>query len=49
MAVVGFAAAVWVFLVRWAWNQRLLERFSGDELCALKRAPASSDRSKLFG
>ncbi|MDQ3905344.1 MAG: haloacid dehalogenase, partial [Actinomycetota bacterium] len=29
MAVVGVAAAVWVFLVRWAWNRRLLERFLG--------------------
>src|SRR5919202_3897474 len=29
MAVVGVAAAVWVFLVRWAWNQRWLERFLG--------------------
>jgi cation-transporting ATPase E len=29
MVVVGAAAAVWVFLVRWAWNQRWLERFLG--------------------
>ena len=29
MAVVGIAAAVWVFLVRWAWNRHLLERFLG--------------------
>jgi cation-transporting ATPase E len=29
MAVVGVAAAVWVFLVRWAWNQQWLERFLG--------------------
>jgi cation-transporting ATPase E len=29
MAVVGVAAAVWVFLVRWAWNRHLLERFLG--------------------
>ena len=29
MAVVGVAAAVWVFLVRWAWNRRLLERLLG--------------------
>jgi len=27
MAVVGVAAAVWMLLVRWAWNHRLLERF----------------------
>ena len=31
MAVVGVATAVWVFLVRWAWNRRLLERFLGTE------------------
>jgi len=31
MAVVGLAAAVWVFLVRWAWNRRLLERFLGTD------------------
>ena len=29
MAVVGVAAAVWMFLVRWAWKHRLLERFLG--------------------
>ena len=29
MAVVGLAAVVWMFLVRWAWNHRLLERFLG--------------------
>src|SRR5919199_649920 len=29
MAVVGVAAAVWVFLVRWAWNRHWLERFLG--------------------
>jgi cation-transporting ATPase E len=29
MAVVGVAAAVWVFMVRWAWNRHLLERFLG--------------------
>ncbi|MDQ3911321.1 MAG: HAD-IC family P-type ATPase [Actinomycetota bacterium] len=29
MAVVGVAAAVWMFLVRWAWKRRLLERFLG--------------------
>ena len=29
MVVVGMAAAVWMFLVRWAWNRRLLERFLG--------------------
>jgi cation-transporting ATPase E len=31
MVVVGVAAAVWVFLVRWAWNRRLLERFLGTD------------------
>jgi cation-transporting ATPase E len=29
MAVVGVAAAVWMLLVRWAWKNRLLERFLG--------------------
>ena len=29
MAVVWGAAAVWMFLVRWAWKRRLLERFLG--------------------
>ena len=29
MAVVGVAAAVWMFLVRWAWKHRFLERFLG--------------------
>jgi cation-transporting P-type ATPase E len=29
VAVVGLAAAVWVLLVRWAWNRHLLERFLG--------------------
>jgi cation-transporting ATPase E len=29
MVVVGVAAAVWVFLVRWAWNRHWLERFLG--------------------
>jgi cation-transporting ATPase E len=29
MVVVGMAAAVWMFLVRWAWNRRFLERFLG--------------------
>jgi cation-transporting ATPase E len=29
MAVVGVAAVVWMFLVRWAWKRRLLERFLG--------------------
>ncbi len=29
VVVVGVAAAVWTFLVRWAWNRRLLERFLG--------------------
>jgi cation-transporting P-type ATPase E len=29
MAIVAVAAAVWMFLVRWAWNRRLLERFLG--------------------
>jgi cation-transporting ATPase E len=29
MVFVGVAAAVWVFLVRWAWNRHLLERFLG--------------------
>jgi cation-transporting ATPase E len=29
MAVVGLAAAVWMFLVRWAWKRHLLERFLG--------------------
>src|SRR5215212_4153755 len=29
MAVVGLAAVVWMFLVRWAWNHRLLECFLG--------------------
>jgi cation-transporting P-type ATPase E len=28
-AVVAVAAAVWVFLVRWAWRRHLLERFLG--------------------
>jgi cation-transporting ATPase E len=29
MVVVGVAAVVWVFLVRWAWNRHWLERFLG--------------------
>src|SRR5215207_8334373 len=30
--VIAAAAAVWVFLVRWAWRRRLLERFVGTDL-----------------
>jgi cation-transporting ATPase E len=30
-AVIVAAAAVWVFLVRWAWRRRLLERFLGTD------------------
>jgi len=30
--VIAVAAAVWVFLVRWAWRRRLLERFVGTDL-----------------
>jgi cation-transporting ATPase E len=29
--VIAAAAAVWVFLVRWAWRRRLLERFVGTD------------------
>ena len=29
MVVVGVAAAVWMLVVRWAWNRHLLERFLG--------------------
>jgi len=29
--VIAAAAAVWVFLVRWAWRRRLLERFLGTD------------------
>jgi hypothetical protein len=31
VAVVAAAAAVWVFLVRWAWRRHLLERFLGTD------------------
>ena len=30
--VIAVAAVVWVFLVRWAWRRRLLERFVGTDL-----------------
>jgi cobalamin synthase len=30
--VIAVAAVVWVFLVRWAWRRRLLERFLGTDL-----------------
>ena len=30
-AVIAAAAAVWVFLVRWAWRRHLLERFLGTD------------------
>jgi cation-transporting ATPase E len=31
VAVIAAAAAVWVFLVRWAWRRHLLERFLGSD------------------
>jgi hypothetical protein len=31
VAVIAAAAAAWVFLVRWAWRQHLLERFLGTD------------------
>jgi cobalamin synthase len=30
-AIIAAAAAVWVFLVRWAWRRHLLERFLGTD------------------
>jgi hypothetical protein len=32
VVVIAAAAAIWVFLVRWAWRRRLLERFLGTDL-----------------